>query len=804
MIQQFLKWLVYKLGLKPLIGFFLILLAVGSATYAFTDAIRTLSFGSVFPLVTLSLISSWLLAQTKVRGWLASILLILLGIVFTFIRIGELGSPLITLARSFFNSLWQILNLKPGEVADFSILSLAFSEVAFGVRNLVAALWDWIQSLLDGLPLINELAIITLWSFLLWLLASWAGWWLRRQARPLIALLPVGVVAAAILGYSWSDTFVLGPMMFSVLLLFAYVNFDQSEETWKSIKMDYPEDLPKEFSATIVAIVFGIVLVALVLPSFPIRGIIRFVSDFTAPQIENAEPVIESFGLVQSTIPKGDIGKALQGGLPRFHLIGSGPELSEQIVMTVRISGGISGDQDTSLALPLYWRSLAYNEYFGIGWRSSDVIIRTYDPGEEVIRTDSPYHQEIQQEFRIAQGATQYLFAAGDIITADDDFRIAYRPTLRYTELFDAHGDFFGASIDQNSYRVQSFIPVVSEEILRKSQGEYPSWVMENYLPLPDTIPNRVFELAESLTKEDETTYDKVRSLERYLRGFEYTLDVELPPIRSDLVDYFLFDLQKGYCDYYASAMVVMARGMGIPSRIATGYVRGSFDSLNNRYIVSEADAHSWVEVYFPGIGWIPFEPTAGRDPITRFETEEQVAQDRENARNLDVLIPWYERFDLDLDWPLIVLIIGIIFSLAGMGIFVFDTYRLRNMTTPDLINHLFQRLYRHGRILGVLTQKEVTPIEFSERLVDLLIGLSSASRFTGRFLETAVQVKTFTDIYTVSRYSKRSHTIKDRKELKKLWHKLRFRLILARVYQLFTRSHPQDHLSSGPDLLKS
>ena len=131
------------------------------------------------------------------------------------------------------------------------------------------------------------------------------------------------------------------------------------------------------------------------------------------------------------------------------------------------------------------------------------------------------------------------------------------------------------------------------------------------------------------------------------------------------------------------------------------------------------------------------------------------------------------------------------------MGFLVFDAYRLRNMTTPDLINHLYQRLYRHGRKLGVLTKKEVTPIEFSERLVDVLFGLSSASKFTELFLETAAQVKTFTDIYIFSRYSTRSLTSANHKELKQLWRQLRYQLFIARVYQSFTRTRHPDHLSS-------
>ena len=77
------------------------------------------------------------------------------------------------------------------------------------------------------------------------------------------------------------------------------------------------------------------------------------------------------------------------------------------------------------------------------------------------------------------------------------------------------------------------------------------------------------------------------------------------------MVDYFLFDLKEGYCDYYATSMAILARAAGLPSRLVVGYASGDYDPANNRYVVTEADAHSWVEIYFTGRGWVEFEPTA-------------------------------------------------------------------------------------------------------------------------------------------------------------------------------------------------
>ena len=107
-------------------------------------------------------------------------------------------------------------------------------------------------------------------------------------------------------------------------------------------------------------------------------------------------------------------------------------------------------------------------------------------------------------------------------------------------------------------------------------------------------------------------------ALESYLRRFPYTLDLAPPPPGRDIADYFLFDLQRGYCDYYATTMVVMARSVGLPARLAVGFASGIYDAANDRYIVQEISAHSWVEIYFTGVGWVNFEPTAGLPAIER------------------------------------------------------------------------------------------------------------------------------------------------------------------------------------------
>ena len=119
------------------------------------------------------------------------------------------------------------------------------------------------------------------------------------------------------------------------------------------------------------------------------------------------------------------------------------------------------------------------------------------------------------------------------------------------------------------------------------------------------------------------TPYHQARVIESYLRdNIKYNELIPRPPAGQDPVDWVLFDHQEGYCNYYASAMIVMLRSLGIPARMAAGFAQGTYDNEEGMYVVTEHDAHTWVEAYFPGYGWIEFEPTTAQEPIDRGDNE--------------------------------------------------------------------------------------------------------------------------------------------------------------------------------------
>lgn len=161
---------------------------------------------------------------------------------------------------------------------------------------------------------------------------------------------------------------------------------------------------------------------------------------------------------------------------------------------------------------------------------------------------------------------------------------------------------------------------------------------LEQYTQLPDTLPQRVKDLANELTVNQETWYDKAKAVEQYFDSpqFQYDQkDVAVPGENEDYVDQFLFETMKGYCDNFSTSMVVMMRSLGIPTRWVKGYTEGDFrgmsDSGKRLYLITNNNAHSWVEVFFPDVGWVPFEPTKG------FANNAQFSYDNVSNTNTEI-----------------------------------------------------------------------------------------------------------------------------------------------------------------------
>ncbi len=185
-----------------------------------------------------------------------------------------------------------------------------------------------------------------------------------------------------------------------------------------------------------------------------------------------------------------------------------------------------------------------------------------------------------------------------------------------------------GARIRKNRfYSVSAFVPFFSPDDLRAAEGEYPLWVREQYLQLPATLPERVPELAAQLAAGEDNAYDQTKALEDYLRTYPVAYDIKEAPEGQDTVDHFLFEERRGYFDYHASAIVVMLRSLGIPARLAAGFAveDKDIDEETGAYVARDRNAYAWPEVYFPGHGWVAFNPSPDRPAELRPSEREGV-----------------------------------------------------------------------------------------------------------------------------------------------------------------------------------
>lgn len=289
--------------------------------------------------------------------------------------------------------------------------------------------------------------------------------------------------------------------------------------------------------------------------------------------------------------------------------------------LDLRYRGGLSNAIVMYVRSPAwsYWRSHAYDYYDGVAWTQSitEVTSIVHYPGSLLFEVrpaelgpapaGTAVGEEIVQSFFILRDQPNRLFAA-------------YRPAEIYMNAQDIALDAddglrLAGPLDAGQvYTVLSRRPEFSPDTLRSAGSTYPP-ELERYLQLPDNISQRVRALARQITAAAPTPYDQAVAVRDYLRTLTYDPAPPPHPPGREAVDNFLFVDQRGFCEHFASAQVVLLRTLGIPARLVAGYGAGEYNPLSAYYTVRANDAHAWVEVYFPSYGWVPFDPTPGWTP---------------------------------------------------------------------------------------------------------------------------------------------------------------------------------------------
>jgi transglutaminase-like putative cysteine protease len=487
-----------------------------------------------------------------------------------------------------------------------------------------------LAQLIDKEPVRDSLLFLVVMFALFWVLSVLAGYALTRHGDAWQAILPAGLAMFVIHSFDPVNSgriWYLAIYLFFSLILVARLTFLHHNDRWKESRTALPPHISLDFIRYTILAAFLIVIFA-----------------WTAPALANALPQARkawqpvrtawynainhfenAFASLRSSV------FVYTGVYGDTAVLGRGAVLSDTRIFQVTVPS------DLPDGVRLYWRARTYETYTNGEWESQLYTSYVFDPQAENLPawlgTDRwPGRFKIMSAVPITT-----LFTPTQPVWVSRTGKVQYAANPDNT--IDISGFEAAPSVGPGeTYEILASIANPSIEQMTQAGTSYPDWVKQRYLQLPRTITPRTRQLAEQITAGMATPYDKVVAITNYLRrNIQYveTLADE-PPTNQELIDWFLFDEKKGFCNYYSTAEIVMLRSLGIPARWAVGYAQGeplenaptNDSSQSLTYLVRQRNSHAWPEVFFPEIGWVEFEPTATQPDIQRPAT----TQDQGNA----------------------------------------------------------------------------------------------------------------------------------------------------------------------------
>ncbi len=427
-----------------------------------------------------------------------------------------------------------------------------------------------------------------------------------------------------------------------------------------------------------------------------------------------------------------------------------------------RLGGPFLGDETPVFRAEVedvhYWRVETKDVYTGKGWEvSQETESVPVDPLQIDLGTvaEGVETSELETTLTLADNAKYpHLIYPVDLkaVQLPDGTSIAKNPI---TEKFTTQRN--GEETILRSYSMTYDFPEFPVEKLMSSGQNASPELRDAYTQLPENLPQRVIDLAEEITDGKDSSYEKAKAVEKYFtdEGYIYdTLDVAVPDKDEDYVDQFLFETKKGYCDNFSTSMVVLLRAVDIPTRWVKGYTQGEYIETPEAgirvYEIRNANAHSWVEAYFPEVGWVPFEPTRGfRNPFefqampNQTDTETEIPEEQPEEVKPDKSLEQDDSgggssFNFDVTWKAAAIAAAII---AAVGYILYKTsdkwgtalllYRFRRREDEQVYFEAYQKLLKRlERKKGLQFREGQTLSEFA-RHVDKTLGLHEMEALT-------------------------------------------------------------------------
>ncbi len=424
---------------------------------------------------------------------------------------------------------------------------------------------------------------------------------------------------------------------------------------------------------------------------------------------------------------------------------------------------------------PAYWRINRYDDYSSWGWTSNtvdtDQILKagteTSVPPPPVSKTFS-YTVESRSKSDVVLLAGEFVSSSIPVKLESQGTSVGLTPDVQSDDLLSV----ITPELLQPYQRYTAVVSVSSATTsqLTKAGTIYPGWVTSHYLQVPLTLSPRVRQLARSLTQNVSDPYAKTVAIQDYLRGLKYNKDAKSPSKRGEETESFLFVQKEGVCTDFASAMVMMLRTIGIPARLATGYLPGQHETGTEIYTIRGKDYHAWPEVYFPGYGWIKFEPTPRPEIATDTPPAEPIGPSSPQSPPEDILIPDGGGPSVPLGpsapqpKPNVVLpiVVGTLLGAAVLGlVWTFGRRLYISLRTSSSASGVYYKMCRFASMVGLGPVLAETPLEYCQRLATALPEGSDYVQSIGR-------------VYTESSYSPRKDVGQQQmEELQKSWVRL-------------------------------
>lgn len=472
-------------------------------------------------------------------------------------------------------------------------------------------------------PVNDPIFFVALIGTLYWVIALVSGYQLTRHNNTLAAILPAGLAMLVIHQMDPGSTgriWLIAMYLFAALTLIGRGKYLRDHTRWVQRGVHLAPEVGPDLGMGILAGAAALILLAWSLP-LNLTGAPALEQkwlDATRPWRATRDRLGRAFDSLKGEGAEERV-EYFRGAMP----LGSRAAQGNNLVFKVRVPL-------EALELPrFYWRARVYNHYENGGWGESQTVMGKFSPeGEDLPIPDLAGRTEY--EFTI----TSYTQGQAVLSLPAQPLWVSRPADVTSFPLADGTQDViflqtFPFLEPGETYRVRAAMSNPSVQELRAAGEDYPDWVKERYLQLPDDFSPRVRNYASQITYGLKTPYEKVQAITTALRAqIEYQPNIILPPPGTDIMEWFLFEGRQGYCNYYATAEVLMLRSQGIPARLAVGFAQGIATEGAQRsgeteiteqvFSVNRKHAHAWPEIYFPGIGWVEFEPTVNQDPLIR------------------------------------------------------------------------------------------------------------------------------------------------------------------------------------------